>query len=595
MKQKIKKLTAMLLAMLLVLCSCGAQEQPPEEHTTGGEQAQPMSICVSLGGAQDTFEPTYSTANGGETILYHLYENLMRWEDDGNGYAILAPGQAESYTVEIDYAGNATYTFTLREDIVWSDGQRVTSYQFAAAWQRLADPAYDSPHRELVSCIAGYDEVQSTGAASLLQVSTPDARTLVVKLNGNLPCFLEVVCAGAYTMPIRTYLPDNEDDQIVTNGAYIVSEYSDSLVKLIKSESYYDRANVTVDEIRFVPSSGSDGDYTKFQEGSSDFITALPDAALEALVENENWLPEPVTTTYSVLFNTFAAPFDNADVRAAFRLAVDEQAIVDALADLTLRAATGLVPYGVADHGSSGTSDEEQTEEDRLPDPNAPPPEEEDAEIYYDFRAHGTEIVTMDISEGYEIDCTWARTLIAGAGYVGGAGFPEVEYIFVDTPENQVVAECLRSVWQSVLGVTVTLRALSEEEYAQMLKPGGEEMDSEEEIIAPAFQIAAMELTCEYIDAYEFLSRWHSAGAENICGYSSPAFDILLDAAAAATAPESYDAYLHDAEAILLQDAPVIPIFYRGGSYALCEDLAGLYRAPNGIYFFSHITQLVTE
>ncbi|MBR3705106.1 MAG: peptide ABC transporter substrate-binding protein [Oscillospiraceae bacterium] len=609
MKQKIKKLTAMLLAMLLVLCSCGAQEEPPEEHTTGGEHAQPMSICVSLGGVQDTFEPTYSTADGSETILYHLYENLMRWEDDGNGYAILAPGQAESYTVEIDYAGNATYTFTLREDIVWSDGQSVTSYQFAAAWQRLADPAYDSPHRELVSCIAGSDEVQNTGAASLLQVSTPDSRTLVVKLNGNSPCFLEVVCAGAYTMPIRTYLPGNEDDQIVTNGAYIVSEYSGSMttllqngsayrddsVHLIKSETYYDAANVTVDEIWFVSSSGSDGDYAKFQDGSSDFVTDLPAAALEVLTQNENWLPEPVTTTYSVLFNTFAAPFDNADVRAAFRLAVDEQAIVDALADLTLRAATGLVPYGVADHGSSGTPDEEQTEEDRLPDPNAPPSEEEDAVVYYDFRAHGEEIVTMDISEGYEIDCTWARTLIAGAGYVGGAGFPEVEYIFVDTPENQLVAEHLRSAWQSVLGVTVTLHGLSEEEYAQMLNPTSEETENGEEVACPAFQIAAMELTCEYIDAYEFLSRWHSASAENICGYSSPAFDILLDAAAAATAPESYDAYLHDAEAILLQDAPVVPVFYRGGSFAIAEDLTGLYRAPNGVYFFSHLTKSVTE
>ncbi|MBR3867398.1 MAG: hypothetical protein IKM54_06365, partial [Butyricicoccus sp.] len=314
MKQKFKKMTALLLSALLLLSACGAQEEPPEVQVT--DNTQPFTLTVALGGVQDTLVPTCSTADGGETILYHLYENLMRWENDGNGYAVLAPGQAESYTVETDYEGNETYTFTLRDDIVWSDGQSVTSYQFAAAWQRLADPAYDSPHRELVSCIAGYDEVQTTGAASLLQVSTPDSRTLVVKLNGSSPCFLEVVCAGAYTMPIRTYLPGNEDDQIVTNGAYVVAEVSSDLVRLSKSGNYYDRANVTVDEIRVVPASGSDADYADFQEGVVAFTTNLPTSVLEELAQEENWLPEPVTTTYSVFFNTFTAPFDNADVRA---------------------------------------------------------------------------------------------------------------------------------------------------------------------------------------------------------------------------------------------------------------------------------------
>src|SRR5699024_10161930 len=97
------------------------------------------------------------------------FENLMRWEDDGSGHAVLAPGQAESYEVETDYAGNATYTFTLRSGIQWSDGQAVTAGDFVTAWQRLADPANDLPHRALLKDIAGYSKVQETGDSSLLQ------------------------------------------------------------------------------------------------------------------------------------------------------------------------------------------------------------------------------------------------------------------------------------------------------------------------------------------------------------------------------------------------------------------------------------------
>ena len=592
MKKKFKKMLAMLIAAMLVLSACGEQEVPSDDHTPELPTApELLTITVALGDAQDSLLPTYSTADGGETILLHLYENLMRWEDDGNGYATLVPGQAESYTVETDYLGNATYTFTLRGDIVWSDGQPVTAYQFVAAWQRLADPAYASPHSALVDCIAGYSDVQSTGDASLLQVSSPDARTFVVTLSGNVPYFLDVVCAGAYTMPIRTYLPGNQDAQFVTNGAYALAEFTSEMVTLVKRESYYDSANVSVDEITFVPATDFATDYAKLLNGVTAFAENLPGSVLKELAKDESWTSEPITSTYALILNTLQPPFDNADVRAAFRLAVDEQAVLNALGGYTSRPATGLIPYGVTDRGAVETA-EEEAEDTKLPDPNAPVTEKEELATYFDFRAHGEEIVTMDISAGYDLDCTWARTLLAGAGYIGGSGFPEVEYIYVDSEENRIVAESLRAAWQEVLGVTVTLRALTAEEYELMLSPIVDEKGQE---IAPAaFFIAATEITADYNDAYAFLERWRSGSAENVGRYSSAAFDILLGAADVAASTESYDAYLHDAEAILLKEAAVIPVFYRGGSYALADNFEGLYRAPNGIYFFSHVTKIAT-
>ena len=114
---------------------------------------------------------------------------------------------------------------------------------------------------------------------------------------------------------------------------------------------------------------------------------------------------------------------------------------------------------------------------------------------------------------------------------------------------------------------------------------------TEEDVLPVApFQIAAIELSADYSDAGALLFRWHSSNSENYTGYASPAFDILLGVAREATTADAYDAYLHDAEAILLADAPLVPICYRGGSFLLRDGLTGLYRAPNGIYFLSGIS-----
>lgn len=582
MKHNIRKFAAALAVVVMLLSACGGPEEQPPQQQPGVE---PVCLTVAVGDLPDTLMPGECTAVGSETVLYHLYENLLRWEDNGFGFAVLVPGQAESYTVETDYTGVTTYTFTLRDDIYWSDGQAVTAHNFVSAWQKLADPASNSPHSELLRCVSGYDAVQESGDTSLLGVSAPDNRTFVVTLTSSAPYFLKDVCAGAYTMPVRTYLPGNEKDQFVTNGAYTVGEFSAERITIVKNEKFYDAANVTVDELCFVPSQGGEADYGKLQDGSLDLVVELPASAVETLAQNERWKPEAVTSTYGFVFNTRLAPFDNSAVRSAFRLVIDEQAIIDALNVRTLRPATGLVPYGVTGYSEQNPEDESGNASG---DSSGKPPLI-DTSVFWDFRTHSEEIVTLDTSEDYAADCTRARELLASAGYAGGVGFPETEYIFIDTPENKAVAEILQAVWKKELGITIVLRPVTSEEYAVMTGSA----ENSEGAASPTFQIAAMEFTPaeEYNDAGAFLYRWHSAAEDNIAGYSSAAFDILLSAARAAVAAETYDAYMHDAEAILLEDAPVVALFYRGSSYALADDLTGLYRAPNGLYFFYNVTR----
>ena len=554
----------LLLAAVLLLASCESGPAPQEEG--------PYVLRVSTAGSMETLDPAQAEE---ETVTYHLYENLLRWEDDGAGWGELAPGQAEKWTVETDYAGNATYTFTLREGICWSDGKPVTASDFVTAWQRLADPYGALPHRELLSAISGYAEVQETGDVSKLAVSAVDAGTLTVTLNGSPAWFLAEVCAGAYTMPLREDLRGSWARGTVTNGAYTAAELTASQARLERSVTYYDAANIGPEELYFQPAAEPEADYEQLAAGGLDLVTALPDSALRETAED--WLPEPETRGYGVLMNPAAPPFDNPDIREAFRL-------VTALADMELgpelRPAAGLVPYGVADYGQR--------------------PEEYGTGLW-DFRAHGQSRVTMPEAGEYEENCRLARRLLSQAGYPQGDGFPPVEYVYVDSEENAAAAQALRRIWQEQLGVQAAVRGLSREAYdalvVPVLKPDPEagEMDGEVEIdggetgTAGMFQLAGWSYSAAYSDAAAVLSYWESGNGDNPTGYANEAFDLVMEAACTAADPDVRDALLHDAEALLLKDGPVIPLYCSGGSCALAEKWSGLYRNPDGVYFLHHI------
>ena len=176
-----------------------------------------------------------------------------------------------------------------------------------------------------------------------------------------------------------------------------------------------------------------------------------------------------------------------------------------------------------------------------------------------------------------------------------------MEYLYPSShPEGQALAGLLQTMWRDSLGVSVTVRGVSDEEYENALLPalpeetgeegsGTEASGGEEPLPAPSFQMAVRELSPAYSDAEALLRQWYSGSRDNVSGFASDAFDILLDSARAAVSPDVRDACLHDAEAILLEASPVIPLFCRGGSYQLADGLAGLYRAPDGVFFLQDV------
>ena len=354
-------LAAALLA--LSLTGCGGSGEGPA-----------LSVCV--GGAPEELDPIYATETADQTLLVHLYENLMRKTGDGSGGTTVTNGAAKSVSTEENADGTVTWTFKLRK-AEWSDGRAVRAGDFVFAWQRLADPANDSPSASLLSVVAGYDAVRETGDVSLLQVTAEDDSTLVVVLNGKFDWFLTEVCTAPATMPLRqdllqeeTAAADGETAEaaaepaeaaeaapwwndltgLVTNGPYQVSGYEAGEALTLEASETYRNSFSGPQTLTFRFAETAEAGQNLYDAGEVDFLGILPAEQLTALIEAESRTLARELSVQAVVFNCAQDTLMDARVRRALTLTADRSAAAEA-AGATAYAAEGLIPPGVPGSG----------------------------------------------------------------------------------------------------------------------------------------------------------------------------------------------------------------------------------------------------
>ena len=556
MKHWKRRLALLLAAALCVSALAGCAR---------GGDAMSLSVCV--GGAPEELDPIYATEPADQTILVHLYENLMRKTAGASG-ATVTNGVAKSATSEENTDGTVTWTFQLR-GAEWSDGREVLAGDFVYAWQRLADPANDSPFASLLSVVAGYDEVRETGDVSLLQVTAEDDSTLVVVLNGKDDWFLEEVCTAPATMPLRQDLLTGESAAeetaedgaeaaeaaeaapwwsdvagLVTNGPYQVSGYEagESLTLETSGTYHSDVSGPGTLTFRFADTAAEG--QALYDAGTVDFLGVLPEEQMASLVEAESRALTPELGTWAVVFNCAQDTLMDARVRRALSLVIDRTAAAEA-AGVTARAAEGLIPPGV--------------------------PESDEA----DFRTSGGDLLDNDPNHRADLQ-EEARALLTEAGYVSVQDLGELEYLYVDVGNGAAVAQALVQAWQSALGLRVTARAVTEEELSAALEEG-------------TFSLAGIEIRALGNDAECFLRQWSSTGGENVSRYANSAYDTLLSVIAGAEDETARLGCLHDAEALLLEEGAVAPLYTTVTVWTLRDSLTGLVRDGRGWFSFAGV------
>lgn len=585
--RKTKKVLSLALAstMVLSLAACGGGSTstpttaaetttaaPADADTTGettaaeaeseGAEGETTSngnnIAVCLASEPQTIDPALNSAVDGAIMVNHFFEGLVKWVDDGEGNAMTAPGQAESWEKVVNDDGTVTYTMKLRDGIKWSDGKEVTAGDFEYSWKRLANPETAADYCYMIDMVQNYAGIaNSESDPDTLGIKAIDDKTLEIVLSYDCPYFEEIMAFPA-TFPVRQDLVEGNDEwtydvaTYVSNGPYKMKEWSHNAYILAeKNENYYDFANLGPDTIRFTLLDDANAMLAAYKSGELDFIEELPPDEMANYLASGELTVADYIGTYYVCFNTEDEVFSNPLIRKAFSLAIDRNYIVENVSQAGEVPATGYVPAGVNDAAGPGSDD---------------------------FRTVGGEYYSV-AEEDYEKNCEEARALLAEAGYPNGEGFPTVEYMYNTNDKHKAIGEALQNMWQEQLGVTVNLSNQDWNVFLESRKQGD-------------YQIARNGWIADYNDPCSFLDMWYTGGGNNDAQYSNKDYDAKIDTAKATAVQEERMKAFHEAEDILIeQDNVLVPVYFYTQPYMIKDDIQGMYYTPLGYFFFGYTTR----
>lgn len=533
---KLKRPVAALLAAVLLL-----------GLLTGCHRENGVSFRVAMGSVPATLDPALAATDEEKTVVSHLFENLMKLQSDGNGGTTAVNGVARSYQCDTTAEGQETYTFKLRSSAAWSDGTKVTAQDFVYAWKRLVDPLTGSKNARILDMVAGYSAARTGEDA--LQVSAPDDETFVVVLSGRCPYFIDSVCTAAATLPVQSAAAAQENwsmspDTLVTNGPYTVASWENDTMLLQQTDGYYDARRLGPMSISFRFTADAKTANSLFEKGDADFVLGLTDEAVAKKMDS--WMPDYYPETSVVLLNQLSDLTSNENVRRAMGLVIDRNAIAELLGSRTHLAAEGLVTWGI--RSTTGGQ----------------------------FRDFGSAV--DNDSENYEKNCQTAQKLMEEAGYTATKlkSLTPVIMLYESDGTADSLALLLQKTWKEKLGLSVTLKGVSSEEITQALERG-------------EYTLAALRVTSDRNDATGFLNRWRMGEEDNYANFTSSAYDMLLRVAAVSASQEARDAYLEDAERLLIEKGNVIPMYCSTRSWSLSESFTGVFGDGLGRYFFTGV------
>lgn len=459
-------------------------------------------------------DPHLVTGVAEGNVLRALFEGLVT-EDPVDLHPV--PGVAERWEISPD---GLTYTFFLRPELKWSDGSALTAHDFASSFQRILTGALAAEYANMLYILQGAEAYHKGANPDFTQVgiNVPDARTLRLTLEHPVPYFLSLLSNPAwYPVPIATVAKHGGVDQrrnvwtrpghLVSNGPFTLKKWQQNQVIVVeKSPIYWDAAQVKLNGIHFYPIDSVDAEERAFRAGQLHLTETLPIAKIGSYQREASRLlrVDPYLGTYFYRLNVSRPPFADPRIRRALALAVDRTSIVEKILRGGQRPAHALTPPGTGGYTAA-------------------------AQIPSDFAA--------------------ARELLKEAGYEGGKGLPVLELLYNNSENHRLIAEAVQEMWRRELGVEVRL-VNQELKVTFAARRSGD------------YQILRSDWIGDYLDPATFLDIFRSDAGNNHTRWASADYDATLFAAARTTDPTARLALLQKAEALLLESAPIIPIYH---------------------------------
>ncbi len=519
------KLLATTAAVLIASSGAVYADAHATHPVTGEALASDQTFTYRVGDESPSIDPGLVEDVDGADVVRDLFEGLYNQDAAGN----LIPGVALSHEVSDD---GLVYTFTLRDNAMWSNSDTVTAGDFVYAWQRAASPELASPYSwyiDLMSIENGGAVIAGDMAPSELGVTAIDDTTLEVRLSQPLPYFPQMVTHGT-TFPVHQatveefgsdwVLPEN----MVSNGAYVLTEFvpQERLVRE-RNPMYWDNDNTIIERVTKLVIPDENVALTRYLAGELD-RTDVPAGQFPRLSAEypEQAVSVPQACSYYYMFNLRdGAPEDIQDpnVRKALSLAIDRDIIVNNVLAGGQKAAYTFTHWATAGFETPNIPMASMTQADR----NA-----------------------------------MAVELLAEAGY--GSDNPlSIDLVYNTDESHRSVAIAISQMWKQTLGVDTSL---SNQEWQTFLeaRSNGD------------FEVARGGWCADYNEASTFLDLMQSGSGYNDSKYVNPEVDALLAEARTADNPQAnYDRV----EEFIAQDTPIIPIYHYAAVDMFAENLEG--------------------
>lgn len=527
-RKKFATILSLVLAIAVVVSGCTS-------GGNGGNGASANEFRLNLATEPPTLDPAQATDQVSFTVINAIYEGLTIIDENGD----VQPGVAEKWDVSED---GKTYTFTIRSDAKWNNGDAVTANDFEFSWKRALNPELvpePSQYAYQLYYIAGA-EAYNTGAGSVddVAVKATDEKTLVVTLNSPIPYFTSLLSTAVY-FPVHTSVTENEAfaaeaSTMVTNGPFTMTDWKhNTSITLEKSDSYHANADIKFAKVSLSMVNDSNSELSMYKTEKLDYAGmptgALPTdqyAALQKDYPNDFHI-KGTASLYYYIFNTTEAPFNNAKIRQALSMAISR-------ADITEKVTLGgqIPAYGLVPPGIKGVEQEYREE----------------------------------ISDDYfKEDIEQAKTLLAeGLAEEGLTELPSFALTFNTNDAHQKVAEAIVDMWNRNLGIDAKI---GNEEWGVFL----------DNRVAMNFQVQRSGWGADYNDPISFVGLFTSKSGNNNTGYANPEFDALIEQVNATDDQAKRVELMAQAEEMFVASHSIIPIYYYSTVYMMNADVKGVY------------------
>lgn len=525
-------LLTLVLAVGTLLAACGSNganssagnggNNATSDSGNSGEEKLAADQTLRLNAAADvpTFDPAQAQDNQAHLALSLTYEGLARLEGNKE-----VPGVAEKWEVSPD---GLTYTFYLRKDAKWSNGDSVTANDFAFGWERVLSPQTKPapPYAYQLYYLKNAEQYNKGEITDFSQVGVKvvDDYTLQVELNNPTPYFVNLTAFYTF-FPVHSSVKGNDKwstdpNTMITNGPFVLKTRTPGQsMEFVKNDQYWAKDEVKLNTIKFTIVNSGATEVLSYRNGELDRagqpngnIPADQIPILKQELPNELALPT-VANVYYYEFNTEAEPFTNAKIRKAFAKSISRQDIVD---KVTLG---GQVPaYAFVPPGMNGVDDEFRNE-------------------------RGNELFTENVEEAKKL-------LQEGMQEEGYTSLPEITLIYNTDDNHKKVATAIADMWKQNLGVDVKLENQEWGVYLDNRTNGN-------------FQIARAGWVPDYNDPMTFIDMWTTNSGNNKINLKNEEYDKLVaDTYKEADNQKRMDNMARAEEILIKEEMGIMPIYY---------------------------------